>query len=172
MFIFFFFFKQKTAYEMRISDWSSDVCSSDLRAGGAIALKLVVLDEIDTRLEQPRHLCGSRLGIEPDARLDDRADHRATVDARQRPRACDAELRALVAIEEHRRQLEIEQPEPGEGLQFRSEEHTSELHSPMRSSYAVFCLQKKNKQIPQTKAAYNHQKTEYNLKRIQPLAKI
>src|SRR3546814_15133049 len=27
----FFFFKQKTAYEMRISDWSSDVCSSDLR---------------------------------------------------------------------------------------------------------------------------------------------
>src|SRR3546814_20094962 len=30
MFILFFFFKQKTAYEMRISDWSSDVCSSDL----------------------------------------------------------------------------------------------------------------------------------------------
>src|SRR3546814_8944068 len=28
----FFFFKQKTAYEMRISDWSSDVCSSDLYA--------------------------------------------------------------------------------------------------------------------------------------------
>src|SRR3546814_11018171 len=30
----FFFFKQKTAYEMRISDWSSDVCSSDLPAAG------------------------------------------------------------------------------------------------------------------------------------------
>src|SRR3546814_3956385 len=30
--MFFFFFKQKTAYEMRISDWSSDVCSSDLPA--------------------------------------------------------------------------------------------------------------------------------------------
>src|SRR3546814_10325926 len=30
MFVCFFFFKQKTAYEMRISDWSSDVCSSDL----------------------------------------------------------------------------------------------------------------------------------------------
>src|SRR3546814_17357421 len=30
LFCFFFFFKQKTAYEMRISDWSSDVCSSDL----------------------------------------------------------------------------------------------------------------------------------------------
>src|SRR3546814_10142641 len=34
--VFFFFFKQKTAYEMRISDWSSDVCSSDLRARKAI----------------------------------------------------------------------------------------------------------------------------------------
>src|SRR3546814_4162842 len=31
-FVFVFFFKQKTAYEMRISDWSSDVCSSDLTA--------------------------------------------------------------------------------------------------------------------------------------------
>src|SRR3546814_6846460 len=31
LYVFFFFFKQKTAYEMRISDWSSDVCSSDLR---------------------------------------------------------------------------------------------------------------------------------------------
>src|SRR3546814_10176655 len=30
LFVLFFFFKQKTAYEMRISDWSSDVCSSDL----------------------------------------------------------------------------------------------------------------------------------------------
>src|SRR3546814_1846684 len=32
----FFFFKQKTAYEMRISDWSSDVCSSDLATIGRI----------------------------------------------------------------------------------------------------------------------------------------
>src|SRR3546814_8911894 len=31
-YVVFFFFKQKTAYEMRISDWSSDVCSSDLEA--------------------------------------------------------------------------------------------------------------------------------------------
>src|SRR3546814_9952275 len=35
--MFFFFFKQKTAYEMRISDWSSDVCSSDLAAPGVDA---------------------------------------------------------------------------------------------------------------------------------------
>src|SRR3546814_6605505 len=35
--LFFFFFKQKTAYEMRISDWSSDVCSSDLVASAMAA---------------------------------------------------------------------------------------------------------------------------------------
>src|SRR3546814_10150880 len=40
----FFFFKQKTAYEMRISDWSSDVCSSDLVA--------VVLAEGKVRVEE------------------------------------------------------------------------------------------------------------------------
>src|SRR3546814_3618772 len=36
--VWFFFFKQKTAYDMRISDWSSDVCSSDL-AGGDIGVR-------------------------------------------------------------------------------------------------------------------------------------
>src|SRR3546814_20635044 len=39
--MFVFFFKQKTAYEMRISDWSSDVCSSDLSALDAESEKLV-----------------------------------------------------------------------------------------------------------------------------------
>src|SRR3546814_9700134 len=34
--LFVFFFKQKTAYEMRISDWSSDVCSSDLSASACV----------------------------------------------------------------------------------------------------------------------------------------
>src|SRR3546814_1306472 len=36
----FFFFKQKTAYEMRISDWSSDVCSSDLAGRGLARRRL------------------------------------------------------------------------------------------------------------------------------------
>src|SRR3546814_16408672 len=35
LYFYFFFFKQKTAYEMRISDWSSDVCSSDLQFAAA-----------------------------------------------------------------------------------------------------------------------------------------
>src|SRR3546814_7976902 len=45
--IFFFFFKQKTAYEMRISDWSSDVCSSDLAgifAHGPDAIGKLILE--------------------------------------------------------------------------------------------------------------------------------
>src|SRR3546814_1047531 len=50
----FFFFKQKTAYEMRISDWSSDVCSSDLLPSvEAVNEQRVAkfLDRIDTALE-------------------------------------------------------------------------------------------------------------------------
>src|SRR3546814_5976210 len=40
-----FFFKQETAYDMRISDWSSDVCSSDLITIEDIALQKIVIDE-------------------------------------------------------------------------------------------------------------------------------
>src|SRR3546814_4230799 len=43
-FLCFFFFKQKTAYEMRISDWSSDVCSSDLDKGMYFQLRTGVAD--------------------------------------------------------------------------------------------------------------------------------
>src|SRR3546814_2675240 len=46
LFFIFFFFKQKTAYEMRISDWSSDVCSSDL----AMARRRAVAAEIGTAI--------------------------------------------------------------------------------------------------------------------------
>src|SRR3546814_8179664 len=41
LFMWFFFFKQKTAYELRISDWSSDVCSSDLAVTCVNGEKLV-----------------------------------------------------------------------------------------------------------------------------------
>src|SRR3546814_4458615 len=43
----FFFFKQKTAYEMRISDWSSDVCSSDLRTVADHQLPFAPLSVLD-----------------------------------------------------------------------------------------------------------------------------
>src|SRR3546814_7869673 len=45
-FFVFFFFKQKTAYELRISDWSSDVCSSDLRQGWGRQLRPLCLPRL------------------------------------------------------------------------------------------------------------------------------
>src|SRR3546814_3682458 len=47
---YFFFFKQKTAYEMRISDWSSDVCSSDLTVLWDPAAKATAPATIEVRL--------------------------------------------------------------------------------------------------------------------------
>src|SRR3546814_11808412 len=63
---YFFFFKQKTAYEMRISDWSSDVCSSDLLdlktpEGKAIAQKLA--SEADVVVESFRPGVMGRFGL-------------------------------------------------------------------------------------------------------------
>src|SRR3546814_10142597 len=98
--MFFFFFKQKTAYEMRISDWSSYVCSSDLKRSLEISR-----DRVNEKT------CARDLG--------GRTAPFAAVTSR-------AGLDAAIA-------------EIG-----RSEEHTSELQSLMRISYAVFCL-KKNK---------------------------
>src|SRR3546814_7496331 len=58
MIILFFFFKQKTAYEMRISDWSSDVCSSDVAAElGLHFLELRVIEgKTETGLAAERQL--------------------------------------------------------------------------------------------------------------------
>src|SRR3546814_15629832 len=75
---FFFFFKQKTAYEMRISDWSSDVCSSDLGHGieklartrtrhGAEILDQLVAAHADTAVvdaECARRLVGDQLDFQ------------------------------------------------------------------------------------------------------------
>src|SRR3546814_4758567 len=44
-----FFFKQKTAYEMRISDWSSDVCSSDLDRAAAVAGRTRLAQDVPER---------------------------------------------------------------------------------------------------------------------------
>src|SRR3546814_8901119 len=54
--VFCFFFKQKTAYEMRISDWSSDVCSSDLAQQGPH----LVEQRVAGRLDAGRGLAGGR----------------------------------------------------------------------------------------------------------------
>src|SRR3546814_16365673 len=56
--LFFFFFKQKTAYEMRISDWSSDVCSSDLEPEADEKRQRLIghFDMIIELVELARHL--------------------------------------------------------------------------------------------------------------------
>src|SRR3546814_8822047 len=62
-----FFFKQKTAYELRISDWSSDVCSSDLLVpvvGSIMALSLPYRSRMD---EIPRAGAVAALNAEPPA---------------------------------------------------------------------------------------------------------
>src|SRR3546814_3169898 len=48
-----FFYKQKPAYEMRISDWSSDVCSSDLMAGDDVAAKFVAHFQRALKIQPP-----------------------------------------------------------------------------------------------------------------------
>src|SRR3546814_3042165 len=59
-----FFFKQKTAYEMRISDWSSDVCSSDLHHHADELLVLVMM--VEGEFDQPLQRLDRRqaLGVE------------------------------------------------------------------------------------------------------------
>src|SRR3546814_8662825 len=129
-----FFFKQKTAYEMRISDWSSDVCSSDLWSR-----QLFIA------------LC-RRYGIKPFryTRM-----HRQTVIIRAPASFVQMTLwpefeELSSALTAHLDEIttKIIREEVHEATQDadRSEEHTSELQSLMRSSYAVFCLKKQNKQ--------------------------
>src|SRR3546814_6867084 len=102
---------------MRISDWSSDVCSSDLLLVG-----LSAHHEVDRAALRQRTMGEIGLGQRLAA---DR--HRLKID-----------VRVAVVLRVDRQRLAI-----GHG-QFRSEEHTSELQSLMRTSYAVFCLKKKN----------------------------
>src|SRR3546814_6882205 len=124
-----FFFKQKTAYEMRISDWSSDVCSSDLDDVGLIGggRGIAIIDEGPlVRLHRAveiveRRILAETLGIDVRClRVGLGAD----------------DLRVLLALRADRRRFLLAR---GRHALERSEEHTSELQSLMRISYAVFC---------------------------------
>src|SRR3546814_9095497 len=116
----FFLFKQKTAYDMRISDWSSDVCSSDLQAGG---------------LQDPQGRFRNRDGAA-------RAQWQGGLQGCCANR-CQAERRAMSTPEPDCDALIIGAGFRGIYLP-RSEEHTTELQSLMRLAYAVFFF-KKNK---------------------------
>src|SRR3546814_3138125 len=117
---------------MRISDWSSDVCSSDLedrRMGGVAVDGLGAADEMERgRIEAEAPQIGEhahshdfpmglgRVGV-------------GRREADDRDGAGTQEVRDAVGVIGH--------------VSGRSEEHTSELQSLMRNSYAVFCLKKK-----------------------------
>src|SRR3546814_6184156 len=131
---FFFFFKQKTAYEMRISDWSSDVCSSDLGQGAHVVGSHVGAGE--DRDDAGRLLgCGLVDALDPGVGV--RRAHKISVDL---PGAVDVVGEAALAGEKAEIFLALDA-----GADPRSEEHTSELQSLMRISYAVFCLKKQHK---------------------------
>src|SRR3546814_9429396 len=108
---------------MRISDWSSDVCSSDLQDPHLHA-------EIDVDHRQ-QAIDRRAVGILAADHVVERV--RALVDAGNAHLRL---VRAVLARAEATRRTEHQQ-------EARSEEHTSELQSLMRISYAVFCLKKK-----------------------------
>src|SRR3546814_10655186 len=127
---FFFFFKQKTAYEMRISDWSSDVCSSDLRR--AESLRMYSAWDLGSGKEAGRTVRCRSFGT---GNRVDTADHWGLV--------------SCFRLGARRYQLPSgDALDPG-SVRRRSEEHTSDLQSLMRISYAVFCLQQKRKHSTQ-----------------------
>src|SRR3546814_4324005 len=117
---------------MRISDWISDVCSSDLQPVGA----LLVVDPPGVNEERPRAPEPERGAIAGIARSgrEDRA-----IDAQRQGVGIGdpaAGKRCLRLVAEHIDPVE-------RAIGDRSEEHTSELQSLLRISYADFCLKKK-----------------------------
>src|SRR3546814_4063707 len=118
---------------MRISDWSSDVCSADLR------LRVVA----EHAFAKPRTRCGFEaggVGERIDAVVDRLPEYRFR---RIQPPPHARVDRALPREHEHHVAVARRPAASGGRRQLRSEEHTSELQSLMRNSYAVFCLKKK-----------------------------
>src|SRR3546814_1167911 len=109
---------------MRISDWSSDVCSSDLQRIGLRAVQQAQRNAGVGRMEQ-RALSFDEVP--------------AAIVARRR----DPFGGTGNEIRHHRTDRHAGAGDEDDGLAGRSEEHTSELQSLMRNSYAVFCLKKK-----------------------------
>src|SRR3546814_1654281 len=126
---------------MRISDWSSDVCSSDLL--GHVVGGVALAARVERRRAALDHACRQRDVLSDDQvagadAFDDRAVGHVEA-ARHLDRVDEARGRRAQPLVCHQ----------------RSEEHTSELQSLMRISYAVFCLNKKNQDLSSGNSAEN-----------------
>src|SRR3546814_6503413 len=125
-----FFFKQQTAYEMRISDWSSDVCSSDLNGPpsrrapiSSACVHGAMTAGIGLASASPWSAKESSLAARPFGGS-----------------------KAIAPTITSKPPMSLFQKRWTKRGPKRSEEHTSELQSLMRISYAVFCLKKKKKE--------------------------
>src|SRR3546814_3542978 len=149
----FFFFKQKTAYEMRISDWSSDVCSSDLivdynardvaivqaRAGGFVQRVYGLAPDDIVRAGAPiADVLVPEWGGAQQEYLALRRTGNDALARAERPRLVLLGMSpALIAATERSGRVHNVVT-----IRSSSAEHTSELQSLMRISSAVFCLKK------------------------------
>src|SRR3546814_4874269 len=145
---------------MRISDWSSDVCSSDLAVRAVVSCNDSPLDHsLPLRRAAPPvcHPADNLLGFSGAGHRSRQGRGRKAMSTR--PRADnspgqwgpDERLHALRLCPLFRywpetRLVEVAAIARARSYARRSEEHTSELQSLMRISYAVFCLKKKKKQ--------------------------
>src|SRR3546814_8858796 len=116
---------------MRISDWSSDVCSSDLADDRPPEVDLD--DRTAVRFQAPQRRVGEQPGHDREAGT-----------AEDFPAECrDGRHRARTERDGAGEQAPAEPEDQEDGSGERSEEPTSELQSLMRIAYAVFCLNKK-----------------------------
>src|SRR3546814_7591273 len=135
---------------MRISDWSSDVCSSDLRVRiGRITPDALGVGERPQRRPVARDHHGARIARLGQLRREGEIEKQQRQQERDRAPAQPGEESAPAAT---RISLPVHDVVDTHA---RSEEHTSELQSLMRISYAVFCLKKntndqKNSQLSNT----------------------
>src|SRR3546814_5747302 len=126
---------------MRISDWSSDVFSSDLHQAFEVGFEGRRLD-----VRQPR---GAVLKVGLRLAVHEGAEHQQGGVGQLRVRLVGAQhpvddgLTVAAAADRHQQERIVDLLQRYVRPRLRSEEHTSELQSLMRISYAVFCLKKK-----------------------------
>src|SRR3546814_5299254 len=133
-----FVFKQKKAYKMRISDWSSDVCSSDRLVAVAAAMTAMVVPAVVLPT-------GVVMTLEVPVAFEDVVLAVVAVVPAVGEEAAGPGRTAGggKTAKQQRGDGEKDDGKLAHGSITRSEEHTSELQSLMRISYAVFCLKKK-----------------------------